>query len=301
MDYNIKSIKEEFKKRGVFYTPPELAEMIKSYTPKNIIEVYDPTCGDGGLLKVFDDSVKKYGQEIDKVQCDVADEMLINKEIVCGDTLEEPAFRGKKFDCIVANPPFSIKWNPKVDERFEDAPTIPTKGRADYAFILHILYYLSDDGIAVVLGSPGILYRGNREYKIRRWIIEQNYIEKIALIPGDTFVDTAIPTVIIVFNKHKKDTSIEFEDKALKKKKIVTLEEVETNDYGLSVSNYIQEDIIKEDIDPIKMNEEARIQMIKKLENDIKIDLLVCEFEKIDKVEYINILINKLEQIKLEI
>lgn len=300
MSYDVKSIREEFKKRGVFYTPPELAEMIKSYTPEHVTEVYDPTCGDGGLLRVFSDDVKKYGQEIDESQCIVAEKTLVNKEIICGDTLTNPAFRDKKFECIVANPPFSIKWDPKIDERFEEAPTIPTAGKADYAFILHILHYLSNTGIAVVLDAPGILYRGNREYKIRKWIVENNYIEKIVMIPGDTFVDTTISTVLIVFNKHKTNTNIEFEDKKIGKKRVVEISEIVANDYNLSLNIYVYEDVIKETIDPIKVNDTARHEMISKIEKDIRFDLMVCDLEKLDKDEYIDMIIDKLEHIKKE-
>ena len=85
----------------------------------------------------------------------------------------------KKFDYIIANPPFSINWVPnKEDERFNIAPALAPQSKADYAFILHILHYLSDNGIAVVLGFPGILYRGNSEYKIRKWLVDNNYVEK---------------------------------------------------------------------------------------------------------------------------
>ena len=109
----------------------------------------------------------KYGQDINVDEIKIAKRELKNFVGVAGDTLKEPAFKGKKFSAIVANPPFSIKWEPQTDERFADAPTVPTESKADYAFILHILHYLSDDGIAIVLNFPGILYRGGREGKIR--------------------------------------------------------------------------------------------------------------------------------------
>ena len=107
--YNLKSIKEEFKSKGIFYTPPELAELLKSYVNFTPNEIYDPTCGDGALLNVFGDDVVKYGQEINLEQLQVAKERLKNFNGYCGDTLKDPAFKDKKFDCILANPPFSIK------------------------------------------------------------------------------------------------------------------------------------------------------------------------------------------------
>ena len=95
--YNIKSIKEEFKAKGIFYTTNELALLIKSFVDIDINEVYDPTCGDGSLLSVFDDNVKKYGQEINDHQLKVAENRLTNFIGYCGDTLKEPAFIDKKF------------------------------------------------------------------------------------------------------------------------------------------------------------------------------------------------------------
>ena len=161
-NYNIKSIKKEFKAKGIFYTTNELAVLMKSFVDIDTTEVYDPTCGDGSLLSVFDDNIKKYGQEINDHQIEVAKNRLINFTGYCGDTLKEPAFNNKKFKCIVANPPFSIAWEPPIlnglftDDRFRLAPALPPKSKADYAFILHILHYLANDGVAVVLNFPGI-------------------------------------------------------------------------------------------------------------------------------------------------
>lgn len=298
MSFNIKSIKEEFKRKGIFYTPPELAELIKSYakqTPKN---VYDPTCGDGGLLAVFDDDIVKYGQEINADQLEVAKERLVNFNGYCGDTLKDPYFLDMKFDCIVANPPFSIEWEPKIDVRFEDSPTIPTKGKADYAFLLHIIYYLSNDGIAVTLNFPGIAYRGNREQQIRKWIVEQNYIDRVVHIPGDTFVDTKISTILIVFKKNKTTTDIIFEDKEKQKEVVVSKMEIAKNDYNLSVSNYIADEIVTQYVDPVELQQKAREQMYSRLKKDIEFDLAVCEFENFDKAIYLNNLISIIESYK---
>ena len=298
MAYNLKTIKQEFKDKGIYYTPPELAEKLKSYAPPNITEVYDPTCGDGSLLSVFGDDVKKYGQEINEDQCEVARNKLKNSEIHCGDTLKNPALLGKKFDCIVANPPFSLKWEPKLDERFQQVPAIPTKGKADYAFILHILYYLSVCGKAIILNAPGILYRGSKEGQIRKWLVDNNYIERIVSIPGDTFVDTKISTILLILSKNKENTDIVFEDEELNKEVSISLQKIIDNDYVLSFNNYIEKEIVKEYINPIELNYKARKNMIDKLEKDIKIDFMVCELEKIDKNEYIDTLIAKLQEIK---
>jgi len=278
-EYNLKAIREEFKQKGIYYTPPELVETIKSYVTNNPKNVYDPTCGDGALLAAFGDDVKKYGQEIDRRQLEVAEESLVNFTGYCGDTLKDPSFRDQKFDCIVANPPFSISWEPNMDERFFGAPTIPTRSKADYAFILHILHYLSCEGIAVVLCFPGVLYRGNRELKIREWMLEENYIEKVISIPGDTFVDTKIGTNILVLNKNKFTTDVIFESKELNKSRTVTLEEITKNDYTLSVNTYIQKEVVKEKINPEEIQNLARNYMLRKLEADLTFDKQVCKLE----------------------
>jgi len=292
--FNLKSIKEEFKSKGIFYTTNELALLIKSFVDIEIDEVYDPTCGDGSLLSVFDDNVKKFGQEINDHQLKVAEDRLVNFYGYCGDTLKTPHFIDKKFKCIVANPPFSIAWEQPIlngfftDERFKDIPALPPKSKADYAFILHILHYLSDDGIAVVLNFPGILYRGNSEGKIRKWIVEKNYIEKVVRIPGKQFVDTTIETCLIVFRKNKSTTDIEFINSENGKSYTASFEEIKNNDFVLSVSAFVVDE--KEDIkhNPIELQENARKVMIKKIKADIDIDKMICELEGYNFREYLD-------------
>ena len=298
MAYNLKSIKEEFKSKGIFYTPPELAELLKSYVNFTPNEIYDPTCGDGALLNVFGDDVVKYGQEINLEQLQVAKERLKNFNGYCGDTLKDPAFKGKKFDCILANPPFSIKWEPVRDERFGDCPELPPPSKADYAFLLHILHYLSDNGVGITLNFPGILYRGNKEGKIRQWLIENNYIERVVNIPPDTFVDTKIATALIIFKKNKTTTDIVFEDRQLNKERIVTLEEIIQNNYNLSVSCYIQEEKPKIIVDAIELQNEAREKMYNKLKHDIAVDIMVCKFENLDKNVFLDNLIKIIEEFR---
>lgn len=293
-NYNIKSIKEEFKAKGIFYTPPELAMLMKSFVDIDTTEVYDPTCGDGSLLSVFDDNIKKYGQDINDHQLEIAKNRLINFTGYCGDTLTDPAFKDKKFKCIVANPPFSIAWEPPIlngiftDDRFRLVPALPPKSRADYAFILHILHYLANDGIAVVLNFPGILYRGNSEGKIRRWIVEKNLIDKVIRIPGKTFIDTAIETALIIFRKNKTTTDIEFIDTKKNKSYTATFEEVKQNDFVLSVSAFVQDDVIKIKYNPNELQANSRAAMIKKIKADIEIDKMVCELEGYNFTEYLD-------------
>lgn len=292
--FNLKSIKEEFKAKGIFYTTNELALLVKSFVDIEIDEVYDPTCGDGSLLSVFDDNVKKFGQEINDHQLKVAEDRLVNFYGYCGDTLKTPHFIDKKFKCIVANPPFSIAWEQPIlngfftDERFKDIPALPPKSKADYAFILHILHYLSEDGIAVVLNFPGVLYRGNSEGKIRKWIVEKNYIEKVVRIPGKQFVDTTIETCLIVFRKNKSTTDIEFINSENGKSYTASFEEIKNNDFVLSVSSFFVDE--KEEIkhNPIELQENARKGMIKKIKADIEIDKMICELEGYNFKEYLD-------------
>lgn len=291
--YNLKSIKEEFKQKGIYYTTDELALYMKTLIDVEFKNVYDPTCGDGSLLSVFDDEIEKYGQELNQHQLDVAKDRLINFKGICGDTLKEPAFSEMKFDCIMANPPFSISWEPptqdlfNTDERFNVVEKLPPKSKADYAFILHIIHYLSNEGIAIVLNFPGILYRGNSEGEIRKWIVQNNLIEKIISIPGDKFVDTKISTVILVIKKNKKTTDIEFIDTQLNKSRIVKIDEIIKNDYQLSVSQYVNEEVVKKYINPIELQNKARQQTINKLIKDIEFDKCVCELEGFDFNEYL--------------
>lgn len=286
--YNLKAIKEDFKNKGIFYTPKELGLYLKQFLPDKIESIYDPTCGDGSLLELFEDEVVKYGQDINEHQVEVAKSKLKNFNGVVGDTLKEPAFKNMKFDYIIANPPFSISWEPdSEDERFSIAPAIPPPSRADYAFILHILYYLSDKGIAVVLCFPGILYRGNREAKIRKWLVDNNFIEKIVAIQGDKFVDTKISTIVMVLNKNKTTTDIQFIDDELNKEEIITLEQIKKNDYNLSVNLYVYEEIEKEPVDVVGVQQEARKKFINILKAELEFDRMVCQFEGWNHLEYI--------------
>ncbi|EAQ9804660.1 hypothetical protein EAN25_07720 [Salmonella enterica] len=298
-DYNLKSIRKAFKTKGVFYTPPELAELVKSYIPFKPVKVYDPTCGDGGLLAVFDDDVLKFGQEINAPQLDVARERLVNFTGYCGDTLKDDGFADEKFDCIVANPPFSVKWEPdENDARFKDTPCVPGAAKADYAFLLHILYHLSGDGIAAVLGFPGILYRGNREGKIRQWLIDNNHISKVVAIPGKTFTDTAIATVLLVLDKSGKHESIEFTDKETGKSRVVSKAEIIQNDYTLSVNTYLPAEIIREEINPFELETELRERQLKNLKTGLEISRFYCQMEGLSLNPHLDKIIELVESFR---
>lgn len=285
-DFNLKNIRQDFKDKGIFYTPKELALYLKSFLPEDVKEIYDPTCGNGGLLSVFGDDVEKYGQDINADQVQVAQENLKNFHSAIGDTLANPAFTDRKFKYIIANPPFSIKWEQKSDERFENYPCLPPKSKADYAFIAHILYCLSDDGTAVVLNFPGILYRGQSEGKIRQYLVEQNLIDTVIAVDGGHFVDTKIATAVLIFRKNKTTTDIKFihNDKEI----TVPVEQIAENSYNLSVSNYIDETPPREELDGNKINSDVRQSTLSLLESTLKMEKMVCDLSGKSVKPFIN-------------
>lgn len=284
---SIKNIRQEFKNNGIFYTPPAIAERLKSYVDIEPESVYDPTCGAGNLLSVFPENVKKYGQELDTEQLALIE--LPNFEGYSGDTLTDDKFKGVQFDCIVANPPFSVKWDPDAladDIRFKGCPALPPPSKADWAFMLHILHHLKEDGVAAVLEFPGILYRGQREGKVRRWFVENNYIDRVVNIPGNTFEDTSITTCIVVLKKYRTTTDITFEDG--ERRGTVPYSAVEENDFNLSVNVYLPEIIEKKETDPSVLENEARRHFLEALRKELDFDRTVCEIEGISIQPFIN-------------
>ena len=241
---SLKQLRKDYKEHGVFYTDSKLAEIIKQFIPADVKEVYDPTCGSGALLSAFGDDVAKYGQELNPTQAEETQRNLKNAHIAAGDTLLEPAFLDKKFRGIVANPPFSVSWEPgniaAHDARFIAAPCLPPRSKADYAFLLHILYMLSEDGVAACLGFPGILYRGQREGKIREWLVRINVIEEIHHIPGGFFDDTNIATCLVVMKKNRGNrNTIRFVDMEHGISGDILISDIEANGFNLTVSSYV--------------------------------------------------------------
>lgn len=280
MEKNLKNIRKQFKEQGVFYTSGELAETLKGYVDFTPTAVYDPTCGQGNLLSVFPDGLPKYGQEIDAAELDKARERLRNFHGFAGDTLTNDGFPDMRFDCIVANPPFSVKWTPNdADPRFTQAGVVPPPGKADYAFLLHCLYHLSERGKAICLQFPGVLYRGQREGKIRQWMVELNLIERVVRIPPKSFVDTAIETCVIIFNKSKANANIIFEDRETGAEAVATLDDVRKQGFTLSTSAYIQTADERESVDIAALN--AEIDAIVARENVLRNEIsnIIAEIE----------------------
>ena len=285
-DYNLKTIKQDFKSKGIFYTTKDLALYLKSFLPDDVKEIYDPTCGNGGLLSVFDDDVEKYGQDINEEQVQAARENLKNFHGVVGDTLAEPAFMDRKFKYIIANPPFSIKWEQQNDERFEGYPCLPPKSKADYAFIAHILHCLTDDGIAVVLNFPGILYRGQSEGKIGKYLVEKNFIDTVAMIDGGHFVDTKIATVMLILKKNRNTTDITFLHND--EKVVVPLSEIINNDYNLSTNNYIIEEVEREEVDLNEVNRDVRKGTLAMIKSTLDMEKMIADLDGTNISGFIN-------------
>lgn len=308
MEKNMKNIKKQFAENGVFYTPKEDAEKLKKYIDIEFDEVYDPTCGQGNLLAVFDDNIKKYGQELDPYELEKAKTLLTNFEGYAGDTLAEDKFKGRQFKLIMANPPFSVKWEQNAeDERFKDC-TLAPKSKADWAFNLHIMNHLKEDGQAIVLNFPGTAYRGNAEQKIRKYFIDNNWIDKIVAYPPDTFVDTKISTIVYVFKKNKKTTDVVFIDEE-GTERVIKQEDIVKNNYNLSVNTYIERVSEREVIDIVSLNERIRTANVRELNAHLKADLMCARFEGKEEIlkhlkmvnEMLDVLTKHTAEIKEEI
>ena len=224
------------KSGGEFFTPQEVGELLARLViedKKEVNKVYDPCCGSGGLLLKFakilgKENVKQgfYGQEINMTTYNLArinmflhDINYNNFNIAREDTLIHPMhWDDEPFDAIVSNPPYSIKWagknNPILinDARFAPAGVLAPPGNADFAFLMHMLSWLSPRGTAAVVVFPGILYRGGAEQKIRKYMIDNNFVDCIIQLPPNIFFQTSIATAIIVLKKNKSDNNILFVD-----------------------------------------------------------------------------------------
>lgn len=323
------------KSGGEFFTPSQVSQLISQlalYGQAQVNRIYDPACGSGSLLlqarRLFEeDRIQEgfYGQEVNLTTYNLARMNMflhgINYEkfdIQLGDTLLDPRHTAEKpFDAIVSNPPYSISWvgsdDPTLinDERFAPAGVLAPRSKADFAFILHAVNYLSARGRAAVVCFPGIFYRGGAERKIRKYLIEANYIESVIALPPNLFYGTSIAVNILTLSKHKTDTRIRFIDASgedfftkgtnnniLTDEHIahivglfagtedvphvarwVNFEEVEAQDYNLSVSSYIEAEDTREVIDITDLN--ARISQTVARINTLRsaIDSIIADLE----------------------
>lgn len=313
------------KKAGEFYTPQEVSQILAEIVTTGktrLKDVYDPTCGSGSLLLRTAKSGNAdviYGQEKNPTTFNLCRmNMLLHSvkyndfNIQNGDTLEADEFGDRQFDAVIANPPFSATWSAASkfnnDERFSAAGVLAPQSKADYAFILHMIYHLNDSGTMACVAPHGVLFRGASEGKIRQFLIEKkNYIDAIIGLPANIFYGTSIPTCILVVKKCRKeddnilfiDASKEFEKVKTQNKlrsehinKIIdtyrnrteiekyshcaTLEEIKENDYNLNIPRYVDTFEEEEPIDiqavmaEIKDLEAQRAELDKEIEVYLK-------------------------------
>jgi len=283
MIFNKANLTAKLKNEGIFYTPIEafknvFARLTQGIDLSRVKTVYDPTCGIGNLFAVVDERCEKYGQDINRSQLEIAAQTLKNFHHAEGDTLTNPAFEGKHFDLILANPPFSIKWDNtrwKADSRFNSAPAAAPASKADYAFILHCLQYLNDSGHAVIIGFPGILYRGASEGKIRAWLIEKGYIHRVQSIAAKTFEDTAIATVALLIRKQPASSIIFIDEQG--EEINATLEQVRENGYNLTPGGYFpQPEKAAPSIETIRANDEQCKELFfQKFKKTLALDIFI--------------------------
>ena len=324
------------KSGGEFFTPQQVSKLIAQlamHGQTSINKIYDPACGSGSLLlqakKHFDQHIIEdgfFGQELNHTTYNLARmNMFLHNvnydkfNIQLGDTLTAPHFGDDKpFDAIVSNPPYSVKWkgsdDPTLinDDRFAPAGVLAPKSKADFAFVLHALSYLSAKGRAAIVCFPGIFYRGGAEQKIRQYLVDNNYVETVISLAPNLFFGTTIAVNILVLSKHKADTSTQFIDASGLFKKgtnnnvlldthieqvmavfdskanvehfalSVPFEKVAANDYNLSVSSYIDAKDNREVVDIAQLNAELKttVARIDKLRTEI--DAIVAEIDGVE-------------------
>jgi type I restriction enzyme M protein len=224
------------KSGGEYYTPQEVAELLARMAlvgKTEVNKVYDPACGSGSLLLKFakilgKENVRRgfFGQEINittynlcRINMFLHDIDYDKFDIAHGDTLTEPLhWDDEPFEAIVSNPPYSIKWagdeNTLLinDPRFSPAGVLAPKSKADLAFVMHSLSWLATNGTAAIVCFPGVLYRGGAERKIRKYLIDNNYVDCVVQLPANLFFGTSIATCIMVLKRSKPENSILFID-----------------------------------------------------------------------------------------
>ncbi|EGQ7773946.1 type I restriction-modification system subunit M [Vibrio parahaemolyticus] len=321
------------KSGGEFFTPQNVSKLIAQlamHGQNRVNKIYDPACGSGSLLlqakKHFDNHIIEegfFGQELNHTTYNLARmNMFLHNinydkfDIQLGDTLIEPHFLDDKpFDAIVSNPPYSVKWlgsdDPTLinDDRFAPAGVLAPKSKADFAFVLHALNYLSSRGRAAIVCFPGIFYRGGAEQKIRQYLVDNNYVETVISLAPNLFFGTTIAVNILVLSKRKTDTKTQFIDASglFKKEtnnnvltdqhiediikvfaskenvehlaKSVELDIIASNSYNLSVSSYVEAKNTRELVDITKLNAELKTTVAKITQLRSDINSIVAEIE----------------------
>ncbi len=308
------------------------ATSINLSTSKSITPISNILCGSGSLLLKFakilgKDKVRNgfYGQEINittynlcRINMFLHDIGYEKFDIAHGDTLKNPSplhWDEEPFEAIVSNPPYSIKWegddNPLLinDPRFSPAGVLAPKSKADLAFIMHSLSWLASNGTAAIVCFPGIMYRGGAEQKIRKYLVDNNFVDCVIQLPDNLFFGTSIATCIMVLKKSKKDNSTLFIDatkecvkvtnnnklsedninsiletfKARQDKdyvsRLVPNSVIAENDYNLSVSTYVEQEDTREVIDITELNKEIARIVEHEAQLRAEIDKIVAEIE----------------------
>lgn len=324
------------KSGGEFFTPQNVSKLISKlamYKQKTVNKIYDPAAGSGSLLlqarKQFEEHIIEegfFGQEINHTTYNLARmNMFLHNinyakfNISLGNTLIDPQFgKDKPFDAIVSNPPYSVSWigsdDPTLinDDRFAPAGVLAPKSKADFAFVLHALHYLSGKGRAAIVCFPGIFYRGGAEQKIRKYLVDENFIETIISLPANLFYGTSIAVNILVLSKNKNYTKIQFidasgedfftketnnnilEDRHIDRimdifdtkedvkyiAKSIDIREIAANDYNLSVSSYVEVKDTRSKVDINVLNEEIRNVVSKQSELRTEIDNIISQIDK---------------------
>ena len=321
------------KSGGEFFTPQEVGELLARIVimdKTSVNKVYDPACGSGGLLLKFAKILGKenvregfFGQEINLTTYNLARINMFlhninynNFNIARGDTLTHPEhWDDEPFDAIVSNPPYSIKWagksNPILinDERFAPAGILAPESKADLAFTMHMLSWLSPKGTAAIVEFPGVLYRGGAEQKIRQYMIDNNFVDTVIQLPPDLFFGTSIATCILVLKKNKTDNNILFVDASeefvrntnknklsdtnisniinlLKnrvsvenKAYLATYDEIKENDYNISVNSYLKTNTDDNNIDIVEVNKKLAEVVPKQQQIRKELDEIIKELE----------------------
>lgn len=321
------------KSGGEFFTPADVSELLTrlgTVGKTEINKVYDPACGSGSLLlkaeKVLGrDAIRNgfYGQEINittynlcRINMFLHDVGFDKFDIACEDTLISPQhWDDEPFELIVSNPPYSIKWagdeNPLLinDPRFAPAGVLAPKSKADLAFIMHSLSWLASNGTAAIVCFPGIMYRGGAEQKIRKYLVDNNFVDCVIQLPSNLFFGTSIATCIMVLKKNKPDSNTLFIDatneciKVTNNNKLTaenierivsvfaehkeekhfshlaSFDEIQGNDYNLSVSTYVEAEDTREKIDIKKLNAEIDEIVAREAVLRAEIDAIIKEIE----------------------
>ena len=321
------------KSGGEFFTPQQVSKLIAQlamHKQTKVNKIYDPAAGSGSLLlqakKHFDAHIIEdgfFGQEINHTTYNLARMNMFLHNInydkfhmALGNTLLNPHFsEDKPFDAIVSNPPYSVNWigsdDPTLinDERFAPAGVLAPKSKADFAFVLHCLSYLSSKGRAAIVCFPGIFYRGGAEAKIRQYLVDNNYVETIISLAPNLFYGTTIAVTILVLSKHKSENKVQFIDASgfFKKEtnnnvmtddhiqqvmdifdhkqdvayvaRSVDVVDIAANDYNLSVSSYVEAEDTREVVDITQLNAELKTTVAKIDQLRAEIDAIVAEIE----------------------